>query len=57
MRLASYENLTKGKILFHEAKEYKVKESKLRYKRNKIETKHPDGKKHHFYLVLESQND
>ncbi|CAH3162750.1 unnamed protein product, partial [Porites lobata] len=41
----SYENLTSDKIIFHEAKEYKVKNSKLKYQRIKIETKFPNGKK------------
>ena len=43
--MTSYENLTKGKIIFNEAKEYEVKDSKLKYKRIKIETIYPNGKK------------
>ena len=45
MQLTSYENLTKENILFQEAKEYKVKDSKFKYQRIKIETKFPNGKK------------
>ena len=45
MQITSYENLTTDKILFHEAKEFKVNNSKLRYQRIKIETKLPTGKK------------
>lgn len=36
MQLISYENLTKENILFREAKEYKVKDSKFKYQRIKI---------------------
>lgn len=45
MSLTSYENLTKDKILFREAKEFKVKDSKFKYQRIKIETTYPNGKK------------
>ena len=45
MQLTSYKNLTTDKILFHEAKEFKVKNSKLKYQRIKIETKLPNSKK------------
>lgn len=45
MQLTSYENLTAKKILFHEVKEFKFKNSKLKYQRVKIETKYPNGKK------------
>ena len=44
MQLTSYENLTAKKKLFHEVKEFKVKISKLKYQRIKIETKYPNGK-------------
>ena len=44
MMLTSYENLTSDKILFHEAKEYKVKDSKFKHQHIKIETKYPNGK-------------
>ena len=45
MQLTRYENLSKDKILFQEPKEYKVKDSKFKYQRIKIETKYPNGKK------------
>lgn len=44
MQLTSYEYLTKENILFQEAKEYKVKDSKFKYQRIKIETKYSNGK-------------
>ena len=37
--------LSPDKIIFKDAKEYQVKDSKLKYKRIKIETVYPDGKK------------
>lgn len=43
--MTSYENLTKDKILFQEAKEYKVRDSTFKYQRIKIETTYPNGKK------------
>ena len=43
MQITCYENLTSDKIIFHEAN--KVKNSKLKYHRVKIETKFPNGKK------------
>ena len=43
--MTNYESLSKDKILFKEAKDYKVKDSKFRYQRIKIETIYPDGKK------------
>ena len=65
MQITIYENLTSDKIIFHEAKECKVKNSKLKYQRIKIETKFPNGKKRTlvietlflFSFNLESQND
>ena len=45
MQLSSYYNLTPNNIIFHEAKEYKVKDSKIKYKRIPIEVKYPNGKK------------
>ena len=45
MQLTSYDNLTKNKIIFNDAKEYKVKDSSIKYKRIKIETVYPNGKK------------
>lgn len=52
MQLTSYDNLIPDNIIFKETKEYKVKDSKLKYKRIGIETKYPSGRKLHFYLVL-----
>ena len=45
MQLTSYHNLTPNNIIFNDAKEYQVKDSKLKYKRIKIETVYPNGKK------------
>ena len=45
MQLSSYDNLTPNNIIFNEAKEYKVKESKIKYKRIPIEVKYPNEKK------------
>ena len=45
MQLSSYENITSDNIIFNEAKEYNVKDSKIRYKRIPIEVKYPNGKK------------
>ena len=45
MQLCSYDHLTPENIVFNEAKEYKVKDSKIRYKRIPIEVKYPNGKK------------
>ena len=45
MQLSSYENLTPENIIFNEAKEYKVKDSKIKYKRIPIEVKYPNKKK------------
>ena len=52
MQLSSYDHLTQDNIIFKEAKEYKVKDSKIKYKRIPIEVKYPNGKKG--ALVLES---
>ena len=52
MQLSSYENINQENIIFNEAKEYKVKDSKIKYKRIPIEVKYPNGKKG--ALVLES---
>ena len=52
MQLSSYENITQENIIFNEAKEYKVKDSKIKYKRIPIELKYPNGKKG--ALVVES---
>ena len=45
MQIISYEDLTPDNIIFNEAKEYKVKDSKIKYKRIPIEVKYPNGKK------------
>ena len=45
MQITSYEDLTIDSIIFKEAKEYKVKDSKIKYKRIPIEVKYPNGKK------------
>ena len=52
MQLSSYEHLTQDNIIFNEAKEFKVKDSKIKYKRIPIEVKYPNGKKG--ALVIES---
>ena len=43
--MSSYENLTQDNIIFKEAKEFKVKDSKIKYKRIPIEIKYSNGKK------------
>ena len=45
MQLTSYDSLTPNNIIFNEAKEYQVKDSKLNYRRIKIETVYSNGKK------------
>ena len=45
MQLSSYEDLTSENIIFKEAKEYKVKDSKIKYRRIPIEVKYPNRKK------------
>ena len=45
MQLSSYENLTQDNIIFKEAKEFKVQDSKIKYKRIPIEIKYSNGKK------------
>ena len=45
MQLSSYENITEENVIFNEPKEYKVKDSKIKYKRIPIEVKYPNGKK------------
>ena len=45
MQLSSYDHLTPENIIFNEAKEYKVKDGKIKYKRIPIEVKYPNGKK------------
>ena len=45
MQLSSYDRLTPENIIFNEAKEFKVKDSKIKYKRIPIEVKYSNGKK------------
>ena len=45
MQLSSYDNLTQDNIIFKEAKEFRVKDSKIKHKRIPIEVKYPNGKK------------
>ena len=45
MQLSTYENITQENIIFNGAKEYKVKDSKIKYKRIPIEVKYPNNKK------------
>ena len=52
MQLSSYEHLIQDNIIFNEAREFKVKDSKIKYKRIPIEIKYPSGKKG--ALVIES---
>ena len=52
MQLSSYEHLTQDNIIFNEAREFKVKDSKIKYKRIPIEIKYPNEKKG--ALVIES---
>ena len=43
MQLSSYENITQENIIFNEAKEYKVKDSKIKYKRIPTEVKYTNS--------------
>ena len=52
MQLSSNDHLTTDNIIFNEAKEYKVKDSKIKYKRILIETKYSNGRKGQ--LVIET---
>ena len=45
MQLSSYDSITTENIIFNEAKEFKVKDSKIKCKRIPIEVKYPNGKK------------
>ena len=45
MQLSSYDHLTSDNVIFKEAKESKVKDSNIKYKRIPIEVKYPNGKK------------
>ena len=52
MQLTSYESLTSDNIIFKEAKYYKVKDSKIKYKRIPIEVKYQNEKKDR--LIIET---
>ena len=45
MQLTSIQDLNPQSIIFNEAKEYNIKDSKIKYKRIPIETVYPNGKK------------
>ena len=45
MQLTSYDHLPLDNIIINEAKEFKVKDSKIKYKRIPSEVKYPNGKK------------
>ena len=44
MQLSKLENITKENIVFHEPKDFQLRNSTIKYKRIKIETKLPNGK-------------
>ena len=44
MQLSKLENLTKENIVFHEPKDFQLRNSNIKYKRIKIETKLPNDK-------------
>ena len=52
MQLTSYKSLTSDKNIFKEAKYYKVKDSKIKYKRIPIEVKYQNEKKDR--LIIET---
>ena len=45
MQLTKYEDITKENIIFNKTKEYKVKDSNIKYKRIKIEVNYTNGKR------------
>lgn len=45
MQLTSIDNLSPKEVIFNEAKDFNVKDSKIKYKRIPIEIMYPDGKK------------
>ena len=45
MQLSKYEDITKENIIFNKTKEYKVKDTNIKYKRIKIEVNYPNGKR------------
>ena len=44
MQLSKLENIAKENIVFHEPKDFQLRNSNIKYKRIKIETKLPNGK-------------
>ena len=44
MQLSSFENITEDNVVFHEAKEFQLPNTSIKYKRIKIETKLQNGK-------------
>ena len=44
MQLSKFENITKENIVFHEPKDFQLRNTNTKYKRIKIETKLPNGK-------------
>ena len=44
MQLSKFENITKEDIVFHKPKDFQLRNSSIKYKRIKIETKLPNGK-------------
>ena len=44
MQLSKLKNLSKENIVFHEPKDFQFRNSNIKYKRIKIETKLPNGK-------------
>ena len=45
MQLSNYKDITKENIIFNKTKEYKVKDSNIKYKRIKIEVNYPNGER------------
>ena len=44
MQLSKFENISKENIVFHEPKDYQLRNTNIKYQRIKIETKLPNGK-------------
>ena len=57
MELSNLENLSKENIVFHEPKEFQLKNSSIKYKRIKIEIKYPNGKTGPLVLETEKNQD
>ena len=45
MQLSSYVHMTAENIIFNEVKDFKVKHSKIKYRRIPIEVKYPNERK------------